>query len=192
MRTELKRLHQMLNATVVYVTHDQIEAMTLATRIAVMRDGRIEQLAAPKDIYDRPATRYVAGFVGAPPMNMLEARIDNGAIVIAGTGTSLPLPTAFAAGVKNGQAVVVGMRPEALRVAGEPMDNGLPAVAEVVELTGPELVATMRLGENGQKIVAALPARTRLDKGEQCRLAVDAESIHLFDPETGKALSRSG
>jgi multiple sugar transport system ATP-binding protein len=107
------------------------------------------------------------------------------------TGTSLPLPPAFA-GVKNGQAMIVGIRPEALRVAGEPTDNALPAVAEVVELTGPELVATMRLGTDGQKIVAALPARTRLDKGEQCRLTVDAESIHLFDPETGKAVARAG
>jgi multiple sugar transport system ATP-binding protein len=191
MRTELKRLHQMLNATVVYVTHDQVEAMTLATRIAVMRDGRIEQLAAPRDVYGSPATLYVAGFVGAPPMNMLDARIERGAIAMAGTEATLPLPAAFGLGVSEGQAVVVGIRPEALRIAAGPAANALAAVAEVVELTGPELVATMRLDGGGQRIVAALPARTRLDDGGRCLLTVDAEAIHLFDPRTGRAIGRN-
>ncbi len=192
MRTELKRLHHMLNATVVYVTHDQVEAMTLATRIAVMRDGRIEQLGTPKEIYDRPATRYVAGFVGAPPMNMLDATIENGSLKIADAGLSLPLPPAYAKYVKDGRPVVLGIRPEALRVAGTSAGNTLPAVAEVIELTGPELVATMRLGETGgaRKIVASLPARTRLEEGGSCRLAMDVESVHLFDRETGRALAR--
>ncbi|TIV05933.1 MAG: sugar ABC transporter ATP-binding protein, partial [Mesorhizobium sp.] len=85
MRTELKRLHEMLETTVVYVTHDQIEAMTLATRIAVMRDGRIEQLGTPEEIYNQPATLYVAGFVGAPAMNMLEATVEGGKLAITGT-----------------------------------------------------------------------------------------------------------
>jgi multiple sugar transport system ATP-binding protein len=193
MRTELKRLHHMLNATIVYVTHDQIEAMTLATRIAVMRDGRIEQLATPKEIYERPATRYVAGFVGAPPMNMLDAVIDDGRIVLADAAGALPLPPALAAGMENGRRVVAGIRPEALSRAADEAEHVLSATAEVVELTGPELVATLRLGtEGGRRLVASLPARTPLREGEACRLAVDTDSIHLFEPETGKALGRQG
>ena len=192
MRTELKRLHHMLGATIVYVTHDQIEAMTLATRIAVMRDGRIEQLGPPKEIYDRPATRYVAGFVGAPPMNMLDGTVDNGRIVLAGAAGVLPMPPALAASAGNGRTVVAGIRPESLRLAEKEAEHALSAAAEVVELTGPELVATLRLGAAGERrVVASLPARTALKEGDPCRLAVDAESIHLFDPETGKALGRS-
>jgi multiple sugar transport system ATP-binding protein len=191
MRTELKRLHRMLNATIVYVTHDQIEAMTLATRIAVMRDGRIDQLAPPKEIYDRPATRYVAGFVGAPPMNMLDGVVGDGRIGLADAIGSLSLPPALAAVVKTGQRVVAGMRPEALRLAAGDSEPALSATAEVVELTGPELMATLRLGpEGGRRVVASLPARTPLREGDACRLVVDAESIHLFEPDTGKALGR--
>ena len=191
MRTELKRLHQMLNATIVYVTHDQIEAMTLATRIAVMRDGRIDQLAQPKEIYERPATRYVAGFVGAPPMNMLDGVIEGGRMALADAAGSLPLPSALVAAVRNGQRVVAGIRPEALRLAADDAGPALRAVAEVVELTGPELVATLRFGaENGRRIVASLPARTPLREGDAYRLSVDAESIHLFEPDTGRALGR--
>jgi multiple sugar transport system ATP-binding protein len=185
MRTELKRLHQMLKTTVVYVTHDQIEAMTLATRIAVMRDGRIEQLGTPKEIYDRPATLYVAGFVGAPPMNMLEGTVEGGKVRVKGSDAALPVAEAH--DLPDGAAVIAGIRPEALR-----LDDGaaasLPARVEVVELTGPELVATMRVGE--QKLVASLPARTRVAEGETVALGFDADALHLFDPETGRACGR--
>jgi multiple sugar transport system ATP-binding protein len=191
MRSEIKRLHQMLKTTVVYVTHDQIEAMTLATRIAVMRDGRIEQLGPPKEIYDRPATRYVAGFVGAPPMNMLDGVVEGGRIALADAAGALPMPPASAG--KNGQRVVAGIRPEALRLAAKEAEHVLSTAAEVVELTGPELVATLRLAGTGERrLVASLPARTPLREGDPCRLAVDAESIHLFDPDTGRALGRQG
>ena len=114
-RTELKRLHQMLGTTIVYVTHDQIEAMTLATRIAVMRDGHIEQLATPDEIYNRPATRYVASFVGSPPMNMLDATLTDGIVEIAGSQSSLHLP--FPAQSDSGRNVFVGIRPEYLSLA---------------------------------------------------------------------------
>jgi multiple sugar transport system ATP-binding protein len=185
MRTELKRLHQMLKTTVVYVTHDQIEAMTLATRIAVMRDGRVEQLGTPEEIYDRPATLYVAGFVGAPPMNMLAAVASNGRLVLE--GAELPLPASARGRVRDGQPLIVGIRPEALSIAaGEEPGGRLDAVVEVVELTGPELVATARLGS--QRLVASLPPRTRLGEGESCAFALDGQSLHLFDPETGLAL----
>ncbi|MFB9981627.1 ABC transporter ATP-binding protein [Mesorhizobium kowhaii] len=186
MRTELKRLHQMLQTTIVYVTHDQIEAMTLATRIAVMRDGRIEQLGTPEEIYNQPATLYVAGFVGAPSMNMLQAVVADGRLAIADTNVRIPVPARYRNSARDGAKVVVGIRPEALRVAtGAATDLSLPVEIEVVELTGPELVTTARIGP--QRLTACLPPRTRLAKGETCSFAFDEAALRLFDPATGKA-----
>ncbi len=181
MRTELKRLHQMLKTTVVYVTHDQIEAMTLATRIAVMRDGRIEQLGTPSEIYDRPATLYVATFVGAPPMNLLKVTVHSNALRIDGTETILPLPDDLGMPPKDGQKLIAGIRPEALRLVSSGLT--IPAKCEVAELTGPELVVTAFVGT--QRIMAALPPRTALQNGQQLSLSFDREAIHLFDAESG-------
>ncbi|RWD68858.1 ABC transporter ATP-binding protein [Mesorhizobium sp.] len=188
MRTELKRLHEMLKTTVVYVTHDQIEAMTLATRIAVMRDGRIEQLGTPQEIYNQPATLYVAGFVGAPSMNMLEATVEDGKLAIVGTDTRLALPERYAnAAPRNGASVVVGIRPEALRLGlGSSADSSLPVEIDVVELTGPEQVTTARAGT--QRLTATLPPQARVIKGQPCAFVFDADALRLFDPATGKAL----
>ncbi|SON56786.1 sn-glycerol-3-phosphate import ATP-binding protein UgpC [Hartmannibacter diazotrophicus] len=186
MRTEIRRLHQMLKTTVVYVTHDQVEAMTLATRIAVMRDGRIEQIGTPEEIYNRPATQYVAAFVGAPPMNMLEARIEQGKLAIAGTDVTLSLPEGLAGTVSDGQTVTLGIRPEILRIAG-PDEQGLGVTVEVDELTGPERVVTGKVG--GQLIVATLPAATRVSSGEVLNLAFDSRAMHLFDVGTGRNLA---
>ncbi len=186
MRTELKRLHQLLKTTVVYVTHDQIEAMTLATRIAVMRDGRIEQLGTPEEIYDRPATLYVAGFVGSPPMNVFEAVAAEDGLRVGG-GAPIALPPRFHGRVSNGQRVKVGIRPEALHLAGpDARTPQLTARVEVVELTGPELVVTARIG--GERITACLPPRTRLAIDTEQTFAFDDEALHLFNPETGRSL----
>ena len=161
MRTELKRLHQMLQTTMVYVTHDQIEAMTLATRIAVMRDGRIEQLGTPEEIYNRPATLYVATFVGAPPMNLLEVTAEGGSLMLG--DIAVPLPAERYALLKEGQRLVLGIRPEALQLGRGP-GIAIDARAEVVELTGPELVVSANAG--GQHIVACLPPRPRVEPGQ--------------------------
>ena len=143
MRTELKRLHQMMKTTVVYVTHDQIEAMTLATRIAVMRNGQIEQLGTPEEIYNRPATLYVATFVGAPPMNLLDVLATNHGLLVAGSETVIPLPPALLAKVPQGRNIKLGIRPECFRAEAK---GGLPLTlrCEVVELTGPELILSGR------------------------------------------------
>ncbi|MER9843791.1 sn-glycerol-3-phosphate ABC transporter ATP-binding protein UgpC [Mesorhizobium australicum] len=187
MRTELKRLHQMLRTSVVYVTHDQIEAMTLASRIAVMRDGRIEQLGTPEEIYNDPATLYVAGFVGAPSMNMLQATVTDGKLAIAGSDVRIPMPARYANAAPEGAQMVVGIRPEALRAAtGAAAEPSLPVEIEVVELTGPELVTTARIGT--QRLTASLPPRAQFAKGEQRSLAFDEAALRLFDPSTGKAL----
>ena len=180
MRTELKRLHQMLKTTVVYVTHDQIEAMTLATRIAVMRDGRIEQLGTPDEIYNHPATLYVATFVGAPPMNLLNATAEADALRIDGTSIALPMP-ATKAGIKQGQELVVGIRPETLRLDEQGM---LEAVCEVAELTGPELIVTAHAGS--QRLMACLPPRTAIAEGQTLKLGFDANALHLFDRASGR------
>jgi multiple sugar transport system ATP-binding protein len=186
MRTELKRLHQMLGTTIVYVTHDQIEAMTLATRIAVMRNGRIEQLGTPEDVYDHPATLYVAGFVGSPPMNVLDGVVTGEGLRLDGSGQVVALPARFKV-VTVGQRVKIGVRPEALRLAGDGAEQkSLDVEIEVVELTGPELVVTGRA--SGQRVTACLPPRTKLAVGAKQAFAFDEGSLHLFDAETELAL----
>ncbi|OAV52896.1 sugar ABC transporter ATP-binding protein [Rhizobium sp. WYCCWR10014] len=181
MRTEIKRLHQMLKTTVVYVTHDQIEAMTLASRIAVMRDGRIEQLGTPEEIYNHPATLYVATFVGAPPMNLLKATAGDGGLALSGSDTILPLPARFRETAGNGRDLVLGIRPEALRTDGA--GPSIEATLEVAELTGPELVVTALAGN--QRLMACLPPRTPIRDNEKLTLFFDEEAMHLFDPQTG-------
>ncbi|MEK1928696.1 MAG: sn-glycerol-3-phosphate ABC transporter ATP-binding protein UgpC [Pararhizobium sp.] len=186
MRTELKRLHQMLGTTIVYVTHDQIEAMTLATRIAVMRNGRIEQLGTPEEVYDHPATLYVAGFVGSPPMNVLDGVVTGEGLRLDGSGQAIALPARFKA-VTLGRRVKIGVRPEALRLAGDGAEqSSLDVEIEVVELTGPELVVTGRA--SGQRVTACLPPRTKLAVGAKQAFAFDEDALHLFNAETELAL----
>ncbi len=182
MRTELKRLHQMLKTTIVYVTHDQIEAMTLATRIAVMRNGKIEQWGTPEAIYQRPATAYVATFVGAPPMNMLAGIWREGGLQINGLDRMLDLPRPKAA---KADKITLGIRPEALQLGNDGIS--LPLRVDVSELTGPELIVTGKIGT--QRLVASFPARHRIDTGELLDLRLPADQAHFFDVETGKRLN---
>ncbi|AYG63435.1 ABC transporter ATP-binding protein [Rhizobium jaguaris] len=186
MRTELKRLHQMLKTTIVYVTHDQIEAMTLATRIAVMRDGKIEQLGTPEEIYNSPATLYVATFVGVPPMNLLKTTLRREGLELQGAGTYLRLPDRFKGKVEEGQQLVLGIRPEALRL--EQAALSIEAMPEIAELTGPELVVTALAGD--QRLTACLPPRTSIGNNRKLTLSFDDEAIHLFDAETGLSCLR--
>jgi multiple sugar transport system ATP-binding protein len=192
MRSELKRLHQMLKTTVVYVTHDQIEAMTLATRIAVMRDGRIEQLGTPEEIYNQPATLYVATFVGAPPMNLIKAKVAGGTLVLAGAEGALALPAGIAGKVAEGQEIVVGIRPESFHL-NEESGLSIRARVEIAELTGPELIVTAIAGD--QRILAGLPPRMQVSEGQSLTLCFDGEGMHLFDAKTGRRIGcglRSG
>jgi multiple sugar transport system ATP-binding protein len=186
MRTELKRLHQMMKTTIVYVTHDQIEAMTLATRIAVMRDGRIEQLGTPEEIYNSPATLYVASFVGAPPINFLQVSRSDHGLKIDGTDIVLALPRARIT-LPEGRQLIAGIRPENLRL--EAGETSLNLVCDVVELTGPELVITGHVGT--QKIIATLPSNHRVRSGETLMLSLEPEALHLFDPETEERISET-
>ena len=179
MRAELKRLHKMLGTTVVYVTHDQIEAMTLATKVALMREGHVEQLGTPSEIYNRPATRYVAEFVGAPPMNMLPARVAGGQVMVEGADSPLPLPATFAAQLPaDGEAFSIGIRPEAFSYAGDDRGVRLWLDAELAELTGPETLVTGTV--HGHRLIAALPPMVEIDQTAPVPLTFGVEALHLF------------
>jgi len=183
MRSEIKRLHQKLGVTVVYVTHDQIEAITLATRVAVMNGGLIEQLGPPEEVYNRPATLFVAGFMGSPPMNMLKARAEAGGLVI---GTGATRWQAGAPALETGREVIVGVRPEALRPAGEPGSVAFSGMVELIEPTGPEKIVTLDMG--GDRLVATFPAETPVAQGQPLTLHVAPDRFSVFDPKTGKRL----
>jgi multiple sugar transport system ATP-binding protein len=183
MRTEIKRLHDRLGTTIVYVTHDQIEAMTLGTKVAVMRDGVIQQLADPQTIYDRPANLFVAGFIGSPTMNLLKGTLEqSGAeFTLAVGGQRLRLPNAGREAQRYaGREVIAGIRPESLRSGTG--DASLSGVVDVVEPTGPDTMVIVNAA--GHLVTARLGARERPAVGDAVSLAVDTAAISLFDPQS--------
>ncbi|MEL6236149.1 MAG: sn-glycerol-3-phosphate ABC transporter ATP-binding protein UgpC [Pseudomonadota bacterium] len=180
MRTEIKELHQRLKTTTVFVTHDQIEAMTLADRIVVMNAGRIAQIGAPLTLYDKPANQFVATFIGAPSMNLFAGRWEGGAVV---TEAGLRLPLQAPVEAEPGQPVTYGIRPEHLRI--DP--DGVPATVKVVEPTGTETLVFLRMG--GQETVAVFRDRVSLAPGEELRLSPDPAQAHLFHDTDGHRLS---
>jgi multiple sugar transport system ATP-binding protein len=182
LRVEIKHLHQRLGATMIYVTHDQIEALTLADRIAVMRDRRIQQLGTPQDVYQRPASKFVATFVGSPAMSFLVGTIGpDGAFEAAGLRVDLS-GYEFAARPVPGQAVELGIRPEHVRRA----ETGLAAVIGMVEPMGADLLAWTTLG--GAPLSLRLPAETRIAVGDRLCLDLPSRHLSLFDPATGLRL----
>ncbi len=176
MRTEIKALHQRLKTTSVYVTHDQIEAMTMADQIVVMHDGRIEQIGSPLDLYDSPKNKFVAGFIGSPAMNFLEGKISEGHVVVG--GIKLPLPTQVS--VQLGQNVIYGIRPEHLEIA----EDGFECEVVVVEPTGSETLVFCRIGT--QNLVAVFRERHEFAPGKSIRLRPNLSHVHLFDPSSGQ------
>ncbi len=179
MRAEIRELHQRLKTTTVYVTHDQIEAMTMADKIVVMRDGRIAQIGAPLELYDRPANLFVAGFIGSPAMNLIEGEVAPDLRFAAET-FSLPLPAH--PDVSKGRKVTLGFRPEHLQISGV----GIAAEVVVVEPTGSETHVMARSG--AREIVAVFRERHGFKPGDKITLAPDPSVIHLFDTETGMRL----
>lgn len=189
MRTQIKKLYKTLGKTTVYVTHDQIEAMTLASRIAVMYEGRLQQFAEPKTIYEKPANIFVAGFMGSPSMNFLPAEVSEtgngiGVSVSTSAGTaSFPLPSAYSKKLEIGQKVILGMRPEHL-VSGakttETLAGHVDAVVEVVEPTGAETITTLRIGDT--EVTARYDPDDAPDEGATVNLSIDMNKACLFDP----------
>ncbi|MGV0912201.1 ABC transporter ATP-binding protein [Martelella sp. FOR1707] len=186
MRTEIKRLHDKLKSTIVYVTHDQVEAMTLGTLVAVMKDGVLQQCADPQTVYDRPANRYVASFIGSPSMNFLPGVIETTAggarFAPEGySGAAIPAVDPAMAGW-DGKPVIAGIRPEAFSAATRPNGVQIEALVEVVEPTGPDTMVVARVGET--ELTARLEARQRPPTGSAITLNVDPADIRFFDPKT--------
>jgi len=178
MRTEIKELHQRLKTTTIFVTHDQIEAMTMADRIVVMHDGIIEQIGTPLELYDSPRNLFVAGFIGSPAMNFLKgAAKSDGSIEIGGTR----LPVAGRHSVADGQPVVYGIRPEHLELA----NDGFPATIAVVEPTGSETMVVVRMGGETE-VVALFRERHQFAPGQTVHLRPRVEQVHLFDSQSGQ------
>jgi len=182
MRTEIRELHQRLKTTTVYVTHDQIEAMTMADKIVVLQSGHIEQVGSPLELYDHPANTFVASFIGSPSMNMLDGVVTGGAVQAA--GTTLPLPPG--ANLAEGRPVIYGIRPEHLT----PAASGIACTVAVVEPTGSETHVVLRTAsDNGRRdLTAIFRDRVTLRPGDALTLAPAAASVHLFDKTTGARL----
>ena len=193
-RAELKKLHRRLQTTSVYVTHDQEEAMTLGDRVVVMKDGVVQQAGAPLDIYDRPVNRFVAGFLGTPPMNFLEGRVvfENDAVYFEEGVNRIRLSDGWKdrlAGHK-GQAMVLGIRPENLLPNSEGAfagtDNWLNVTVDVVEPLGDKMDVYLRTKKDA-RIVARVDARLGIQEGNELKMYTDISRIHLFEPgQTGK------
>jgi multiple sugar transport system ATP-binding protein len=180
-RAELKRIVQKINTTTLYVTHDQAEAMSLGDKVAVMRDGRIAQIGAPLDVYDKPSDRFVGGFLGAPPMNFFPATVtEAGHLSLDG----LEIPAGRT--LQSGQKVLVGIRAEKLEVSAQRSEGLHPAAVEVVEPTGASVLLTVTFGGHEIKVQAPPTFTTR--PGETVWLRAAPESLRFYDPETSLAL----
>jgi multiple sugar transport system ATP-binding protein len=184
MRADIAALQQRLGVTTVYVTHDQVEAMTMGHRIAVLQDGKLQQVDEPRAVYARPTNVFVAGFIGSPAMNLLEAEARDGACDLSGIRVELPAEAAAAAATSG--RVTVGLRPDALELA----PDGLPARVEVVEDVGAEAYAicTAKLAGGERRVIARVDSRRPPAQGERVHLRPLGEEAHLFDPQSGERL----
>ena len=176
-RVELKRLQRALNVTAVYVTHDQEEALSLSDRLAVFMDGRIVQVGTPEEVFSRPATVEVAGFLGNPPMNLLPARLDDGYATIEGVSLHLPALSSF-----GRREVTLGVRPSAVRIAA----HGLPATVAMCEALGEDFFVDLSVGE--RLVRAKLNGGERPAERSQVQVALDGRALHVFDRQTGARL----
>jgi ABC-type sugar transport system ATPase subunit len=179
MRAELKELHQRVGGTMVYVTHDQVEALTLGDRVAVLRDGELQQLGTPDEIYRRPANRFVATFIGSPAMNVFPGKVEDGALR-AGPFVFSPPPQN---GSLSGREIEVGVRPEHVNVT---KSRGTPAEVLVLEVAGSETFLHLTAG--GDMLIARVPSHRRPQTGETVRVSADADHAYFFDATTGEGL----
>ena len=193
MRTEIKLLHQKVESTIIYVTHDQVEAMTLADRIVVMNDGFIEQVGRPIDLFERPANTFVAGFIGSPPMNLVPAkirRVDSGLHLEFNEKLRVPIPEKPDAGIREGMDVIMGIRTEDFAIDNEM--NGfseewkVEGTVEVVEPLGGE--TNMNMDMQGVKFIARSEGRRIIRVGEKLNLALNLNHLHIFDAKTTRSV----
>ena len=205
MRREIKQLHRRLQTTMVYVTHDQVEAMTLGERVAVMRDGQLQQVATPLELYRRPLNRFVAGFLGSPPMNFVEGELieTDGSFVFRSEGFTTPVDRMVVERVKPyaGRRLTLGVRPEHLRLVRPlvPTQEGVcPANVDAVEPLGDAVIVHLSVGAESRQagakvgLIAKGPADVPVRIGEPCGIAIESRDVHFFDPQSGKNVSLPG
>jgi multiple sugar transport system ATP-binding protein len=191
-RAEIARLHQRLGTTTVYVTHDQVEAMTMGERIAVMSEARLQQVGTPQELYDHPDNRFVAGFIGSPAMNFLDvSAVRSGeAVTLKGDGVEIPLPARYKGSFAEhkGDRLIVGLRPEHLDVRADGPAGTLTGKADVVEYLGNEELIHVRVGSSD--VVALIDSSNRVRPGDDLALRIPLDKVHLFDPESTLALDK--
>jgi multiple sugar transport system ATP-binding protein len=185
-RAEIARLHQRLGTTTVYVTHDQVEAMTMGTRIAVMDKGELQQVGAPQDLYDSPKKLFVAGFIGSPSMNF--ANVERDGDSVSGSGVSFPIPGRFRDGLDGTSQLVAGFRPEHMELGELPNAATVRAKADVVEFLGDEELLHVSVQGFDGDIVAVVSSEHRVKPGDVLDLKVPLDKLHLFNRETGDAI----
>jgi multiple sugar transport system ATP-binding protein len=188
-RAEIARLHQRLGTTTVYVTHDQVEAMTMGTRIAVMDKGELMQVGSPQDLYDNPAKLFVAGFIGSPSMNFIDVIRDGDQV--KGEGASFPIPTRYRGGAESARDLVAGFRPEHLDIGDIPNAATIRAKADVVEFLGDEELLHLTVPGHDGDVVAVVSSDNRIKPGDIVDLKLPLEKLHLFDKASGDSLAHS-
>jgi multiple sugar transport system ATP-binding protein len=188
MRAELKHLQRQLGVTTIYVTHDQAEAMTLADKIIVMNAGRIQQMGRPEEVYRKPANKFVAGFIGSPPMNFVACHFDPAREMLTGATFDVAVPARWRDVLQRGPAreLILGIRPEGIEVASGPVPGALRATAYAIEQMGREILLTALLGADAVKAFAAPDASLEAD--QEVWLSLREEAVHLFDGQTEEAL----
>jgi len=191
MRAELNRLHNRLQTTMIYVTHDQVEAMTLGDRIVVMKDGLVQQVGEPLTIYDKPKNRFVAGFIGTPPMNFMKGRVvvENGKTVFQESSANVPVPARLCGMLAryNGKDVVMGVRPEDIH--DRPHQDiketfEMVMKVDVVELLGDDMLIYLRTADN--VVISKVDSHPGIEHGQDLKVKLDMSKVHFFDPETGE------
>jgi multiple sugar transport system ATP-binding protein len=183
MRIEIKRLHAQIPTTSVFVTHDQIEAMTLGDRVVIMRDGRVQQIGSPLAVYEKPANKFVAGFIGAPAMNFVDVTVRGATVETSGLKLSVNPADARALAPHDGKQVVMGIRPEHLALGDAAPGSSFDAHVEVVEQLGSEILLETRAGTDSLTI-ARVPAEMKVAPGDEVRLSAQLGRLHFFDPAT--------
>jgi multiple sugar transport system ATP-binding protein len=189
-RAEIARLHQRLGTTTIYVTHDQVEAMTMGDRIAVMRDGILQQIGTPQELYDHPVNIFVAGFIGSPSMNFATAKSEGKDLLLGGVKLELSGQQAKAADSRaDGANVLIGFRPEHIELANGQESDAVrfPAKVDVVEYLGNEEL--IHAEAEGNEIVALLPSDKKVGVGDTVNFAVPMDKLHIFDPDSEKTLA---
>ena len=188
-RAEIARLHQRLGTTTVYVTHDQVEAMTMGTRIAVMDKGELQQVGSPQDLYDSPRKLFVAGFIGSPAMNFVNVERDGD--FVKGDGMAFPIPTRYRGGMDGTSKLVAGFRPEHLELGELPNSATIRAKADVVEFLGDEELLHVSVQGHEGDVVAVVSSENRVKPGDVLDLKLPLEKLHLFDQASGDSLAYS-